>query len=82
MPGGNKGSSGKGGKSGKARSVGAAATGNNPSGAILDDTDEILSDRSQRFRAWAKGYRHKHLKPNPKLVMLYSKSPSPDGCKD
>jgi len=80
-------SKGNGGKSGgkpsgsRARSVGAAG-GGHPNGAILDDTAEVMAERSQRFKAWAKGYRDQRLKPNPKLVMLYDKSPSPDGCKE
>ena len=63
MAGANKGSgSGKGG--GKARSLGAAAGSSKPSGAILDDTAEVLLQQKQRFKAWAKGYREKKLKPN------------------
>ena len=46
------------------RSVGAAAGKSGPSGAILDDTAEVLLQRSQRFKAWANGYREKSLKPN------------------
>ena len=57
-----KGGSSKGG--GKARSVGAAAKSGNPSGAILDDTAEVLLQQKQRFKAWAKGYRDVKLKPN------------------
>ena len=70
--------SGKGGKpsGSRARSVGAAG-GSQPNGAILDDTAEVLAMRSQRFKAWAKGYRDQKLKPNAKLEMIYDKSPSP-----
>ena len=62
MAGANKGSSGKSGS--KARSVGAAASKPGPSGAILDDTAEVLLQQKQRFKAWAKGYRDVKLKPN------------------
>ena len=58
----SKGSSSKGG--GKPRSVGAAAGGGKPNGAILDDTAEVLLQQKQRFKAWAKGYRETKLKPN------------------
>lgn len=59
------------------RSVGAAG-GGKPNGAILDDTAEVLLDRSQRFKAWAKGYRDKKLKPNP-IEGMY---PRPVSWKD
>jgi hypothetical protein len=56
--------SGKGGSSkGGARSLGAAKGNTSPSGAILDDTDEVLLQRKQRFKAWAKGFRETKLKP-------------------
>ena len=55
----------------KARSVGAAA-GGNPNGAILNDNDEVLQ-RKQRFKAWEKGYRDQHLKPNA-WTDMYAKS--------
>ena len=58
------GASKSGSSAGKARSVGAAAKGGSPSGAILDDTAEVLLQQSQRFKAWAKGYRETKLKPN------------------
>ena len=48
----------------KPRSLGAAAGGGQPSGAILDDTAEVLLQQKQRFKAWAKGYRETKLKPN------------------
>ena len=74
------GSGGKGGSGKGARSLGAAAgMGGKPSGAILDDTAEVLLQQKQRFKAWAKGYRQKSLKPNPQLEMLYDKSPTPKG---
>jgi hypothetical protein len=58
MAGGASKGSGKG-----ARSLGAAAGRSGPSGAILDDTDEVLLQRKQRFKAWAKGFRETKLKP-------------------
>ena len=73
--GGNRGGGGRGARGG--RSLGAAAGGGHPSGAILDDSDELLQQK-QRFKAWSEGYRSKKkLKPNAKLEMLYNKSPSP-----
>lgn len=69
--------SGKGGGKSGARSLGAAAGSGKPSGAILDDTAEVLLQQKQRFKAWAKGYREQKLKPNPELCMLYDKSPKP-----
>lgn len=62
------------GKGSKARSLGAAAASPKPSGAILDDNDEKLQAK-QRFKAWAKGYREQHLKPD--MWMKYDKSPNP-----
>lgn len=70
----NKGSSKGGG--GKARSVGAAASGGMPNGAILNDNDAEIQQK-QRFKAWAKGFRDSKLKPNAKLEMCYDKSPAP-----
>jgi hypothetical protein len=46
--------------------------GGTPNGAILDDTAEILAMRSQRFRAWAKGYREKPLKADAWMSMYKS----------
>ena len=70
------GSKGSGKSSRGARSLGAAAGGGHPSGAILDDSDELLQQK-QRFKAWSEGYRSKKkLKPNAWTAM-YSKSPSP-----
>ena len=78
MPGGAKGNGKSGSRGGgRARSLGAAAKGGSPSGAILDDTEEVLLQRKQRFKAWAKGYRDKSLKANPEPMFNYSKSPKP-----
>jgi hypothetical protein len=67
-------SKGGGKRSNKARSVGAAAS-SHPNGAILNDNDGKLQ-RRQRFKAWEKGYRDAHLKPNAWTAM-YDKSPAP-----
>ena len=59
------------------RSVGAAG-GGRPNGAILDDTAEVLLQRKQRFKAWAKGYREKKLTENA-FTKLYKNSPPVKG---
>jgi len=63
----------KGGSSKGARSLGAAkGGGSGPSGAILDDTAEVLLERKQRFKAWAKGHRETKLKENA-WTKMYNK---------
>ncbi len=57
------------------RSVGAAKGGGTPNGAILDDTTEILANREQRFKAWARGHREKKLKEAP-WTKLYATTPN------
>ncbi len=74
---GGRGAGKSGGKVGRARSLGAAAMGGNPSGAILDDTEEVLLQRKQRFKAWAKGYRDKSITSAKEPSFNYSKSPKP-----
>ena len=75
-----KGGSGRGGSSNMkgARSLGAAAGGGKPNGAILDDTAEVLLQQKNRFKAWAKGYRETKLKENA-WTRLYKNSPAPKG---
>ena len=63
---------GSSGKGGKARSLGAAAGKSGPSGAILDDTAEVMLERKQRFAAWAKGHRETKLKENAWTKMYSS----------
>lgn len=77
MAGATKGGNSRGNRVGgnRARSVGAAASGH-PNGAILDDTSELLSEQSKRFKAWAKGYRDKKLTDNA-FVKMYKTSPHP-----
>ena len=72
----SKGGSSRGGSLKGARSLGAAAGGGKPSGAILDDTAEVLLQQKQRFKAWAKGYRETKLKENA-WTKMYKSSPSP-----
>lgn len=59
---------------GKGRSVGAAAAGGHPNGAILNDNDG-KRQRRQRFKAWEQGYRDAKLKSNAWTDMY--KSPAP-----
>lgn len=73
--GGSRGGSGKGGRTRGYKSVGAAAMGGNPNGAILDDDDEVKLQQRQRFDAWKKGKRGTSLPENGWLKMYESPKP-------